>query len=57
MRLQRTQCFGPCPAYSVAVDSDGSVYFDGTYNVLVMGHHLATLSKQAKGKLFATMGA
>ena len=53
MRLQRTQCYGSCPAYSVLVSGDGNVEFNGTGQVLVMGRHRGTLPRQVVESLLA----
>ena len=41
LRLERTPCFGSCPAYSVDVDTDGAVRFEGELHVatdMASGH-------------------
>ncbi len=43
----------PVPAYSVEVRGDGQVLFDGKSNVLILGHHHASLSKQGVDNLVA----
>jgi hypothetical protein len=53
MRLERTECYGPCPAYSVEVKGDGSVDFIGKSNVLMIGNHHGELPKQAVDELLA----
>jgi ankyrin repeat protein len=53
MRLQRTRCYGPCPAYAVEVKGDGSVEFEGTENVLIIGHHHGQITKEAVQKIVA----
>jgi hypothetical protein len=35
--LQRTACFGTCPAYKVSIESDGRVTYDGSQFVRVTG--------------------
>jgi ankyrin repeat protein len=37
--LERTTCFGTCPAYSVEIRGDGSVTFDGRSFALISGVH------------------
>ena len=37
--LQRTTCFGTCPAYSIALNGDGSVLYEGKYYVAFQGRH------------------
>jgi Domain of unknown function (DUF6438) len=41
--LERTTCFGTCPAYSVRITSDGSVDYEGKQFVRVTGHVSATV--------------
>jgi hypothetical protein len=38
-RLERTACYGTCPAYSVEIRGDGSVHYDGRAFVAVRGDH------------------
>ncbi len=47
MGLKRTECFGPCPSYSVEVRGDGEVEFNGENNVLITGRHHSQISKEA----------
>ena len=51
--LKRTQCYGPCPSYSVEVKGTGEVTYFGTGNVLVAGQHHAKLAKSSVEALFA----
>lgn len=37
IELKRTQCFGPCPAYSVTISGTGDVTWRGDANVAVRG--------------------
>ena len=37
IRLERTACFGECPVYSVAIDGDGNVVYEGAKFVRVVG--------------------
>jgi hypothetical protein len=37
IRLDRTACFGACPAYSVTIDAAGNVTYQGTKSVRVTG--------------------
>ncbi len=41
LTLQRTMCFGTCPAYSVEIGADGTVRYEGTNFVAVVGKHQA----------------
>ena len=36
----RTMCFGPCPAFTLEVDADGSARFNGRANVRHQGAHV-----------------
>ncbi len=51
IRLSRTGCFGSCPAYSVAISGDGTVYFQGRGMVLLPGTHTARVSPDAVQEL------
>ena len=53
MRLERTECFGACPAYSIEVKGDGSVDFIGKSNVLMIGRHHGQIPQQAVNELLA----
>src|SRR5262245_2191770 len=44
--LERTICFGACPAYSASVDASGLVQYDGTQCVAVNGHRESRLSQE-----------
>ena len=40
IKLQRTVCFGTCPAYSIEIRGDGSVtYFGGSFTLITGTHH------------------
>jgi hypothetical protein len=39
IRLERTACFGSCPAYSIVIHGDGQVQYDGKTHVKVTGAH------------------
>jgi len=43
VQLERTNCFGPCPVYSVQIRADGQVIWNGKGSVLVVGHDTATI--------------
>jgi len=47
IKLTRTGCYGSCPEYSVEIQGDGHVLFDGEQNVLMLGHHTGWISKDA----------
>jgi len=53
MTLDRTRCFGPCPAYQVVVHGDGSVDFAGKAFVTVVGNHRGKISTLAVHELFS----
>lgn len=50
--LTRGMCLGRCPAYSVEIDGDGTVTYQGDDYVLVKGKQLAHISAQAVRDLF-----
>jgi hypothetical protein len=43
--LTRTMCYGPCPAYSVAIHSDGRVDYEGYNNTVVTGRRSGRISQ------------
>lgn len=45
--LERTSCFGRCPAYKVEIHGDGSVVYTGISSVAVTGQHLDRISREA----------
>jgi Domain of unknown function (DUF6438) len=47
--LARSRCFGPCPAYEVEIDGDGSVLFTETYPV--SAQHRASISRDTLERL------
>jgi hypothetical protein len=49
--LERTGCYGPCPAYIVTLRSDGSVTFDGRYYTKVKGTETAHVDPAAVRQL------
>jgi hypothetical protein len=44
--LQRTGCFGSCPAYAVEIGGDGVVKYHGGAYVLVAGDHSGTIASE-----------
>jgi ankyrin repeat protein len=50
--LERTQCYGDCPAYSVEIDTDGTVHYDGLSYVAIPGHHTAKIPQAAIRALY-----
>ncbi len=53
--LQRTQCDGICPAYSVQIGSDGSVSYYGIINVPRRGRRDTRASADQVASLVATL--
>jgi hypothetical protein len=51
--LERTECYGFCPAYTVEVHPDGSVAYEGKAFVRVHGVAHATIAKATAEALFA----
>jgi hypothetical protein len=50
IRLERTECYGTCPAYAVTLDASGAVEFDGRQFVDTKGHasdHISPAAVQA----------
>lgn len=45
--LERTVCFGTCPAYSVSVQGDGTVNYNGAKFVAVLGTKQKQISRDA----------
>jgi ankyrin repeat protein len=50
-KLQRTSCFGSCPAYAVSITGDGAVSFEGGMGVALIGHHTAHIGRSAVDSL------
>lgn len=50
--LQRTFCYGHCPDYEVEIDGDGTVKFNGRYDVVARGKHRTRISKIAVRELY-----
>lgn len=51
--LERTPCFGACPAYKLTLHGDGSVVYQGQSNVAVEGRHEAAISPEKVQELLA----
>ena len=45
--LERTSCFGTCPAYKVEIHGDGSMVYTGTRFVPITGEHRDHISREA----------
>ena len=44
VRLERTNCYGNCPAYKLTIHGDGRVEYEGADNVTVKGKKEATIA-------------
>jgi hypothetical protein len=53
IELRRTPCFGTCPIYTVQVDADGSVLYEGAQHVATEGARHAEASPEAVARLWA----
>lgn len=53
--LERTPCFGTCPAYKLTVYGDGRVVYEGSMFVAVDGQQTATISPNDVRELVAAM--
>ena len=51
--LERTTCFGTCPAYSVRITGDGHVHYEGREFVRVVGPADATIARESVAALVA----
>lgn len=51
--LERTTCFGTCPAYSLRITGDGRVEYEGREFVRVVGKAATTISPEAVRQLVA----
>ena len=51
IRLERTVCFGFCPIYTLTIDGDGLVTYEGVNNVEMTGTHTAQISPEQVQKL------
>lgn len=49
--LERTTCFGSCPAYRVEIGGDGSVAYQGRSYVVVTGEHHDHISKDSLAQI------
>jgi Domain of unknown function (DUF6438) len=50
--LERTRCYGKCPAYSLTVHPDGRVEFDGKSDVAVSGHQSYGIERKKARDVF-----
>ncbi|TDQ23820.1 DUF6438 domain-containing protein [Tenacibaculum caenipelagi] len=51
LSIRKTQCFGDCPVYSVSIDKEGNVIYNGIEYVLEKGIHKFTLSEEQLNEL------
>lgn len=51
--LERTACFGFCPVYTVTINGEGEVVYQGRAFVNVVGERRATISREAVQQLLA----
>jgi hypothetical protein len=49
--IERTTCYGTCPAYKVTIHGDGSLLYEGRKDVRVVGTQESTISPEAVSKL------
>lgn len=49
--LERTTCFGSCPAYRVEIGGDGSLVYQGRGYVVVTGEHHDHISKESLAQI------
>jgi len=55
IKLDRTTCFGECPAYSVTIDAKGTVTYDGEKFVRVAGRQTDRIPLPRVAALVATI--
>jgi uncharacterized protein DUF6438 len=53
--LERTVCFGTCPAYTVSIDAGGNVTYEGRKYVRVSGQQRARISTERVARLVETV--
>lgn len=51
--LERGSCMGSCPVYSLEIDGDGTVRYNGIDYVAIRGRHVAKISAAAVHDLYA----
>jgi len=49
--LSRTGCYGKCPTYEVEIHGDGTVLYDGKFNVAAKGKYTAKISHASSVEL------
>jgi hypothetical protein len=55
--LQRTECYGYCPAYTVTIDGDGAVTYEGRAFVNVTGRQTAQVASADVARLLERFDA
>jgi hypothetical protein len=55
IRMERSACFGTCPVYTLTVDGDGTVSYDGREHVRVHGSQTWRIAPDAVGALAREM--
>jgi hypothetical protein len=53
IKLERTACFGTCPVYSVTIDEEGTVIYEGVDHVQTKGTKVTTISADAVNQLIS----
>ena len=53
IRLERTECAGGCPSYSVEIAGDGTVVYEGRACVAIKGERRAAIPVASVRSLFA----
>jgi len=53
IHLERTRCYGSCPAYTVTIHGDGRVEYAGTKNVKVTGTQTGRVEPEAVKRLLS----
>jgi hypothetical protein len=54
IKLERTECYGECPVYSVSIDARGNVTYEGTKFVWVLGRQTDRIQVSRVATLLAT---
>lgn len=57
IKLARTTCFGPCPSYTVVLNGNGWVEFDGQWYTAMRGKHQYTVDPKRISALLETLKA
>src|SRR5258708_33320598 len=55
IHLERTRCYGSCPAYTVTIHGDGRVEYAGTKNVKVTGQQTGRVEPEAVKRLLSQL--